>query len=150
VSAFADTSFLFAFYFPGNASERAIAKVQAATPPLRISTLVRYEFLQAVWLEVWQRANGQPRGMNETDAQAGLAAFAVDLDQGLWDLAAPNWEGVIREAERLSENYTARYGARAVDILHVATARQVGATEFLTFDTNQRRIAEIEGMAVAP
>ena len=149
MSAFADTSFLFAFYFRRDASQRAIEKVEAATLPLRISALVHYEFVQAVWLEVWFRANGEQRGMNETDAQNGLAAFALDVEQGLWDIAAPDWDGVIREAERLAVNHTPRLGARALDILHVATARQLGATEFLTFDINQRHLAEAEGFAVS-
>ena len=148
MSAFADTSFLFAFYFRRDASQRAIEKVQASMQPLRISALVHYEFLQAVWLEVWFRANGEPRGMNQTDAQNGLAAFDLDVEQGLWDIAALDWDGVIREAERLAVNHTPRHGARALDILHIATARQLGANEFLTFDTNQRRIAEAEGLAV--
>jgi predicted nucleic acid-binding protein len=149
VNAFADTSFLFAFYFPRDASERAVEKVQSAPQPLRISALVHYEFLQAVWFEVWRRANEPPHGMNEIDAQTGLAAFAVDVEQGLWDIAAPNWDGVIREAERLTVDHTPRHGARTMDILHIATARQLGATEFLTFDTIQHRIAEIEGMTVS-
>ena len=149
MSAFADTSFLFAFYFPRDASQRAVEKVQASTQSLRISALVHYEFVQAVWLEVWFRANGQPRGMNETDAQNGLAAFDLDVEQGLWDTAAPDWDGVLLEAERLAVNHTPRHGARALDILHIATARQLGATEFLTFDINQRRLAEVEGFAVS-
>ena len=149
MSAFADASFLFAFYFRRDASQQAVEKVQASSQPLCISALVHYEFLQAVWLEVWFRANGQPRGMNETDAQNGLAAFDLDVGQGLWDIAAPDWDGVFREAERLAVNHTPRHGARALDILHLATARHLGATEFLTFDINQRRLAEVEGFAVS-
>jgi predicted nucleic acid-binding protein len=39
---------------------------------------------------------------------------------------------------------------RALDILHVATAQQLAVTELLSFDTNQRRIALAEGVAVSP
>jgi predicted nucleic acid-binding protein len=35
-----------------------------------------------------------------------------------------------------------------MDILHVATAVELGAKEFLTFDGNQRKLAEAEGMIV--
>jgi len=32
--------------------------------------------------------------------------------------------------------------------LHVATALHIGASEFLTFDANQKRLAESEGLVV--
>ncbi len=64
--------------------------------------MVRCEFRQAVWFEVWRRANGQLRGLDQTDAQTGLAAFDLDLDQGLWDIARPDWEKVIDLAECLT------------------------------------------------
>jgi predicted nucleic acid-binding protein len=35
-----------------------------------------------------------------------------------------------------------------MDILHVATALHLGATEFLTFDANQKELAEAEGLVV--
>jgi hypothetical protein len=34
------------------------------------------------------------------------------------------------------------------DILHVAAALKLGATEFLTFDGNQKKLAESEGLRV--
>jgi predicted nucleic acid-binding protein len=35
-----------------------------------------------------------------------------------------------------------------MDILHVATAIELGAKEFLTFDANQKKLAEAEGLLV--
>ena len=35
-----------------------------------------------------------------------------------------------------------------MDILHVATAIELGAKEFLTFDGNQKKLAEAEGLVV--
>jgi predicted nucleic acid-binding protein len=149
VSAFAETSFIFAFYFPRAVSERAVAKMQSLTSRPHISSLVRYEFIQAVWFDVWRRDRGQIQGLDQVDAQAGLAAFDLDLEQGTWEMIHPDWETVIIEAERLTLSHTQRSGARAVDILHVATALLFGITEFLTFDGQQRRIAEAEGLAVS-
>ena len=37
---------------------------------------------------------------------------------------------------------------RSFDILHVAAAIHLGAKEFLTFDANQRKLAEAEGFKV--
>ncbi len=148
MSAFADTSFLFAFYFPRAVSEQSVTKIQSLPAPTQISSLVRYEFQQAAWFEVWRRASGQLHCLNQTDAQSGLAAFDLDLEQGLWEIARPDWESVIVRANGLMESHTPGRGARAMDILHVATAQQIAATEFLTFDSIQRQIAMAEGLEV--
>jgi predicted nucleic acid-binding protein len=39
---------------------------------------------------------------------------------------------------------------RLKDPLHVATALHVGASEFLSFDVNQRKLAAVEGLATRP
>jgi predicted nucleic acid-binding protein len=39
-------------------------------------------------------------------------------------------------------------GHPLADILHVATALHLGVKEFLTFDANQKLLAEAEGMKV--
>jgi predicted nucleic acid-binding protein len=41
-------------------------------------------------------------------------------------------------------------GHRLLDILHVATAKALGAVEFLSFDEKQRRLARAEGLAPRP
>ena len=55
---------------------------------------------------------------------------------------------VHQRAEALSSAHTMGAGYRIVDILHVATALQLGAVEFLTFDVNQKKLAEAEGLVV--
>jgi predicted nucleic acid-binding protein len=150
VSAFADTSFLFAFYFPRAVSEQAIARVEASPETPFVSSLVCYEFQQAVWFKVWLQAQGQSLGLSEPAALAVLAAFELDIEQRLWRVAAPDWEGVIARAVRLATSHTSRIGARAMDILHVAVALQLGVDEMLSFDANQRRMAVAEGSVVAP
>lgn len=144
MSAFADTSFLFAFYLPRAASEQAVAKVDSLPDSPVISPLVRFEFQQAMWFKVWLHAHGQPLGLSETAAQAALAAFELDLDQGLWTAASSDWDTVVTRAELLAINHTPRHGARAMDILHLASALQLGATELLSFDENQRSVAQAE------
>jgi len=50
-------------------------------------------------------------------------------------------------AERLSATYTAQRGHRLADILHVARPCTLAFKEFLTFDANQKLLAE-PGMKV--
>ena len=150
MSAFADTSFLFAFYFPRAASEQAVAKMESLQDAPLISSLVRYEFQQAVWFKVWLQTQGQPLGLSETAAQSALAAFDLDVEQGLWVVSSSEWESVVTRAERLALDHTPRHGARAMDILHLAFALQLGATELLSFDENQRRVAQAEALVASP
>jgi predicted nucleic acid-binding protein len=150
VSAFADTSFLFAFYFPRRGSEQAVAKVESLQDAPLISSLVRYEFQQAVWFKVWLQTQGQPLGLSELAAQSALAAFDLDIGEGLWIVVSSDWESVFTRAERIACDHTPRLGARAMDILHLAFALRLGATELLSFDENQRSTALAEGLAVSP
>jgi|LakMenEpi03Aug12_release.lakeMendotaPanAssembly.Ray.scaffolds.fasta_scaffold636056_2 hypothetical protein len=55
---------------------------------------------------------------------------------------------VIDEAKRLSATHTLTGGHRGFDMLHVAAALQLKARHFLTFDANQKRLAEAEGLIV--
>jgi len=150
VRAFADTSFLFAFYFPRIGSEQAIEKMETSRESPVISSLVRYEFQQAVWFKVWLHSNGQSAGVNQQAAQSVLAAFDLDLDQGVWRIEDAGFDRLLGRAESLVFTHTSRNGTRAMDILHVASALETGATELLSFDQNQRQIAQAENLVVFP
>jgi predicted nucleic acid-binding protein len=49
---------------------------------------------------------------------------------------------------RLSAAHTLSGGHRGFDILHAAAAIVMDAKQFLTFDRNQKRLAEAEGLSV--
>jgi predicted nucleic acid-binding protein len=42
--------------------------------------------------------------------------------------------------------YTARHGFRTYDILHVASARALGCSRFLTLDAKARKLARLVGL----
>jgi predicted nucleic acid-binding protein len=58
------------------------------------------------------------------------------------------WGRLLKEAESLAEHHTPTTGCRSLDILHVAAALVSGATEFVTFDTRQGRLAQLAGLQV--
>lgn len=75
-----------------------------------------------------------------------MAEFAADdlqtdIDEGVWKLVNIDLAAVFRMAERLSMAHTAEIGARSLDILHVAFARELGVTDFVTGDERQARLA---------
>jgi predicted nucleic acid-binding protein len=139
-----DTSFLFALYGSDVHTPKAIAEVRRMQIPITIFLLNEYELLNAIHFAVFRRLL--------TTAQARLmaAAFDADLAAGCLLLLRSNMASIVIEARRLSSTYTQTHGNRSFDILHVAAAIRVGATEFLTFDSNQRILAEAEGLKVRP
>ena len=56
----------------------------------------------------------------------------------------------LRAAGAFDESGGAHEGRENMDVLHVATALTLGATEFLTFDFSQAVLARAEGVNVNP
>jgi predicted nucleic acid-binding protein len=52
-------------------------------------------------------------------------------------------------AVKLSTSHTQRLGARATDLLHVASAMTLESEVFLTADAHQTQIARAEGLKLA-
>ena len=142
--ATADTSFLFSLF--GNDGHTATAQAWARQTrlPISLSVLKRYEFGNAVRFAAFRKA------ISQADALASLAAFETDLKSGFLQLVQLDFASVIAEAARLSELHTLSGGHRSFDILHVASARLLKATTFLSFDANQRKLATTARLAVGP
>jgi predicted nucleic acid-binding protein len=141
-----DTSFLASLYLLDTHTPKARAKLRQIRPPeeLTLSPFHQYELPNAVRLSVF-------RGLrNAAAGETILAAFEADLASGYFALPTCNLASVLIEARRLSASHTMTGGHRAFDILHVAAALHLGASEFLTFDTNQRKLATTVGLKPGP
>ena len=150
MKSYPDTSFLFAFYLLQSNSAAAAAHAKTMTEPLHVAEPLLYEFRQALRFQVWRHAGNPREGITAADAQAALSQFDADLADGTAVLVSCPLVDVFREADRLSDRHTRQGGHRSLDVLHVATARVLGAEELLTFDGNQRRLATAEGLRVGP
>ncbi len=140
----ADTSFLFALFGCDVHTATAQAWTKQAGQPITVTALNQYEFGNALRFAVFRKVVAQ------ADALHSLAAFAADLKSGHLHLARCDLEGVVAEAARLSERYTMTGGHRSFDVLHVATARVLKVSTFLSFDVNQRKLAVSVGLTVGP
>ena len=148
--AFPDTSFLCALYRRQHDSPRAAAYFKVMPEALHVTGLLLYEFRQSVRFQVWLHAREKTRGYAQSVADVALAKLQSNLDTGAVVMVAADWPDVHRLAETLSKRHTIAGGHRSLDVLHVATALHLGAREFLTFDTNQRKLAAAEKLKVKP
>jgi predicted nucleic acid-binding protein len=139
-----DTGFLFSLY--GNDGHTATARewVVQNQSVLSVTALGHYELQNALRFAAFRKS------ISQSDALASLAAVEADLRDGHLELVSCDFTTVVAAAARFSERHSLRGGHRSFDILHVATAKHLKATTFLSFDANQRRLAAAVGLAVAP
>lgn len=92
------------------------------------------------------------RGDIAADAKNdALASFDEDFAQGRYVQADLLWRATLQRAGELSRKHTPGLGCRSLDVLHVASALELGMRYFLTFDLRQRRFARAVGLKpVAP
>jgi predicted nucleic acid-binding protein len=148
MKAYPDTSFLCALYRLQANSAEAAAYFASMPGPLEVTTLLLYEFRQAVRFQIRLHRHDFSKGYPRAEGTKMLADLKADLvSGGVITIPAP-WQQIHLAAERLSELYTDASGHRSMDILHVATAIELGVNEFLTFDGNQKKLAEAEGLLV--
>lgn len=142
--AYADTSFLFSLYAQdGNTLQAAQISRMLATP-LVITPLQRHELRNAFRLSVF-------RGdMTAAQCRNLLAMVESDMKTGALVETPVAWAEVYAGAEMLSTAHTEKLGVRAFDILHVAAAAALGASNFYTFDVRQKALAIRTGMKVKP
>jgi predicted nucleic acid-binding protein len=139
-----DTSFLFSLYGRDAHTDRALALVTKLSAPLTLTPLNDYELRNAVSFGVFRKV------LQATAGAEILAAFDSDLASGRLLLNQTNLTSVVNEAKRLSAAHTAVAGHRSFDILHVAAASHLSAKVFLSFDANQRSLAQAAGLKTMP
>ena len=75
-----------------------------------------------------------------------LASFDEDFAAGRCVQADLLWRSALQRAAQLSRRHTPALGCRTLDVLHVASALELGLGRFLTFDLRQRQLARAVGL----
>jgi predicted nucleic acid-binding protein len=148
MSPFPDTSFLCALYREQDNSKRADRAFKQLNEPLAVSSLLLLEFRQSVRFQTGLHHRDKTRGFTTSEGKRMLEDLKSDLESGALNTVAIEWVAVHAIAERLSNVHTMAGCHRLIDILHVATSLHLGSEEFLTFDANQKRLAQAEGLKV--
>lgn len=145
---FSDTSFLCALYRLQDTSERAFEFMERGKREISVSTLVLWEFRQSARYQVFRHQNDQTKGFAKNEAERMMGVLASNLEAKALTLKKVDWPDVHSLAEQISAKHTVKGGHRPMDILHLATARHLDLTHFLTFDLNQKKLAQAEGLIV--
>jgi len=143
LKAYCDTSFLVSLYTPDANSQAAAAEARRSTTTLFISPLGELEFTNALQLRVFRKE------LTKAETSAAYAVIQKDLAAGVYSVQ-PVSAIVFDTAKRVSLKHTAGIGSRSLDVLHVAVALAMGADVLLSFDENQRKLAEAVGLRQAP
>lgn len=138
----ADTSVLFSLYANDAHTQRLLTWLAAHQTAITVTPLNEFELHNALRFAEW-------RGAIAAGASATFwADFEKDCDAGRLRRQTCNLANVLDSSMRLSATHTLVSGHRSFDILHVAAAVVLNTEQFLTFDQNQRLLAESEGLAV--
>ena len=137
-----DTSFLFSLYGNDGNAARAVSWLKSHRTALILTSLNEFELGNALRFAELRRALG------DGDAARFWAQFEADRASARVVVRVCNLAAVLDEAKRLSATHTLAGGHRGFDMLHVAAATQLKARQFLTFDANQKKLAESEGLIV--
>lgn len=146
--AYPDTSFLCAFYRTQDNSDHAVAYRATMAEPLHVTRLLLWEFRQSVRFQAFRHSKNPSVGYPLKESEKMLEDLAEDLGEGKVVSVDCDFISILVTGERISKTRTFAGGHRSFDILHIATAIELGAKEFLSFDANQIQLAGAEGLAV--
>jgi predicted nucleic acid-binding protein len=121
-----------------NSKPAANAFLLATKAPV-ITQLCQLEVINALNLRVFRKE------ISRQEALLSIRSFEEDTLAGAYDLK-PLPENVMSRALHLSQQTTQQIGTRSADILHVASALELGADSFFSFDTRQRQLAAAVGL----
>ena len=144
MSAYFDSGVLIKLYVPEPNSSEAAAWVRQYAGPIVFTQLHENEVRNAIRLKAARK--------EITDAQlrAALAGITADVEQGTLHRPALDWVSAWQAAEQLSHRYAHETLCRTLDSLHVAVARVLRITDFISLDERQRKLATKAGMRVRP
>jgi predicted nucleic acid-binding protein len=135
LKVYLDSSAIVKLYAPEPDTPAVAEYVRGLKDPLPFSHLHEIEVKNALRLKAFR---------GEADSRKVLRAIrTIEKDVASQVLKRPelNWPDVFRRADDLSRTFSARWGSRSLDLLHVAACCLLDCRNFLTFDDRQMVLA---------
>lgn len=133
-----DTGCFVKLYYPEPDSPKVIALIQGK--PLCHTPLHELEFVNALQLKIFSGTAAIAQ------VSAARALVGVDLKAGVLVSPGTEWKDIFAEAVKLAEQHSRVIGCRSLDILHCAAAKVLSASEFITTDARQKKLAAAMGL----
>ncbi len=114
----------------------------AQQPRIWLTPLHRAEWTHAIAQHVFQEK------ISAREAQRVYRDFENDRANSVWaEVGLP--DAAFEVCTELARRHVAGLGTRTLDSLHVASALELGAEFFWTFDERQAKLAETEGFKIS-
>jgi predicted nucleic acid-binding protein len=153
VRVYADSSFIVRLVTGESDSPQIIAEYRRRkSPKLFYLPLHALEVRNAILQRAFHKrrsSSSEERRHVARERDAALGRLEGYLARGSFYEVAAEMEVVIAKAVQLSAAHTERFGARAIDVLHVAAAITLESELFLTTDGRQEELAKAGGLKVA-
>jgi predicted nucleic acid-binding protein len=152
VRTYADSSFILRMVTGEADSPQTIAEYRRLdSPKLFYLPLHALEVRNAILQRAFHQRRSVASGQRQHVARERDAALArlehLLARRALLDVTL-DMDVAIAQAAKLSTAHTERLGARAIDLLHVASALTLESELFLTTDARQAQLAKAEGLQV--
>jgi predicted nucleic acid-binding protein len=140
--AYADTGFLVSLYGQDEHSVVATALVRSK-PVFILTALGEAEFANALQLRVFRKE------WTLREARSVYEVFLHHQADGVFR-SEPLTSEVWEKALVLARRYSAKFGTRTLDLIHVASAVTLRPDAFYTFDRRQSKLAKAQRLRVLP
>jgi predicted nucleic acid-binding protein len=138
LSTYADTSFLVSLYLT-DVHTREAEQRMATSPVMWLTPFHVAEWTHAVEQHVFRGA------LSRNEGDLYHQRFQENREGGPWiEVGMP--ESVFDVCTQLARRYAAKLGLRTLDTLHVASALELKAQRFWTFDNRQKKLARAVGL----
>jgi predicted nucleic acid-binding protein len=138
LNTYADTSFLVSLYLTDAHSPEA-ESLMASGPVVWLTPLHVAEWTHSIEQHVFRRE------LSRSEGNQYYERFQQHRESGLWaEVALP--ESVFEVCTQLARRYGALLGSRTLDTFHVASALELKAARFWTFDERQKKLARAVGL----
>ncbi|HKB90229.1 MAG TPA: type II toxin-antitoxin system VapC family toxin [Opitutaceae bacterium] len=137
---YADPSALLKLYLNEPESRSMTAWRAKVRGPLSVTHHGRVELINGISLAAYRKL------INEHAFNGALAALDDDFEQGRYVQADLLWRTALNRAADLSRQHSRTLGTRSLDVLHIASALELGFRTFITFDTRQQNLVKAVGL----
>jgi predicted nucleic acid-binding protein len=139
---YADPSALLKLYLNEPESRAMAAWRSKQSGPLPVTLHGRVELVNGLALAAHRRL------ITDAVLAAALAALDDDFETGRYRQTDLLWRSALKRAGEFSRRHTRTFATRSLDVLHVASALELGLRRFVSFDVRQQKLAQAAGLKV--